>query len=311
MLPSGAARALLGNCRGATTAAWLRYLFVCISVWKWSKQVAPGCERDLRGKWGRVQDEFPCAQCIIRHIHPNYSLKGSGKNMGAYVRVGLGVKMFEHQVVTNRKVFLLAPWQGLRILRVAWGMKSEPFLWFEFLCASVAASHPLPSISSKNSLVWSHSPSLEGDIAWYCISSLLPQIRNICTRNHARCKSHFCYADVPSIVFTSPFFFWSVFVYFLPGTNNPIHRNPVATSLASQRAKVSILGIPAGTLGVWKYLKIVVSRSCWCFKARESWPSTPEAYGKMSYVWQGINCLGLVRKGFFFCAFCGDSRRNM
>lgn len=205
MLPSGAARALLGNCRGATTAAWLRCLFVCISVWKWSKKVAPGCERDLRGKWESVQDEFPCTQCIIRihTLHGNCNLKGSRKKMGAYVRVGLGVKMFDHQVVTNRKVFLLAPWPGLRILRIAWGMKSEPFLWLELLCVSVAAGHPLP-ISSKNSLVGSHSPSLEGDIAWYCISLLLQQIRNICTRNHARCKSHICYEDVPSFVFTSP-----------------------------------------------------------------------------------------------------------
>ena len=82
MLPSGAARALLGNCRGATTAAWLRCLFVCISVWKWSKKVAPGCERDLRGKWESVQDEFPCAQCIVRihTLHGNCNLKGSRKN---------------------------------------------------------------------------------------------------------------------------------------------------------------------------------------------------------------------------------------
>ena len=111
--------------------------------------MAPGCERDLRGKWESVQDEFPCAQCIIRihTLHGNCNLKGQGK-----MRVGLGVKMFDHQVVTNRKVFLLAPWPGLRILRVAWGMKSEPFLWLELLCVSVAAGHPLP-ISSRNSLV--------------------------------------------------------------------------------------------------------------------------------------------------------------
>lgn len=78
--------------------------------------------------------------------------------------------------------------------------------------------------------------------------------------------------------------FQLVFVYFLPGTNNPIHRNPVATSLASQRAKVWILGIPAGTLGVWRLWWAEVAGVL-----RQGNPDPPrqKAYGKMSFVWQG------------------------